>query len=289
MTTDKSITLSLYMTEKYALLIGCNYINVPNCTLYGCINDIENMRDMLVSSMSFKPENITMLRDDIDDINMIPTRNAILRELNNIVQKSNSAAEIWIHYSGHGSQVVDKNHDEKNGYDSCIVPVDFLTEGFIIDDDILKFIQKIKCPAVILSDSCHSGTVCDLPYSIEYLYGTKFRYTKNNNVSIPNPKIIMMSGCKDNQTSADFYDNQYKESQGAFTDSFLRALKQNNYKASLAKIYIDTYNWLVNNNFSQKPILSSSTAIPSWNFGSVNKIPSSGPTKANKKMSMVFY
>ena len=276
------------MSEKYALLIGCNYKNIPDCRLYGCINDIKNMQNMLVSNIKFKPENITMIHDELTG-DMVPTRSTILRELTNIVQKSNNASEIWIHYSGHGSQVVDKNHDEKSGYDSCIVPVDFIDAGFIIDDDILNIIKGIKCPAMILSDSCHSGTVCDLPYSIEYMYGTMFRYTRNNTVVITNPKIIMMSGCKDSQTSADFYDTQHGRSEGAFTDAFLRSLKQNNYNASLTKIYVDTYNWLANNQFSQKPILSSSTAVPSWLFGGVNTrgVNTIRPNKKNK-MKMVF-
>jgi len=259
------------MPEKYALLIGCNYINVPGCRLYGCINDIENMRDMLVANMSFKPENITMLRDDLTG-DLVPTRSAIIRELMSIVQKSANAAEVWIHYSGHGSQVVDRNRDEISGRDSCIVPVDFFNTGFIIDDEILRIIRGIKCPAVILSDSCYSATVCDLPYSIEYLYGTTFRFSRNNNAAIPNPKIIMMSGCKDTQTSADIYDGEHGEAEGAFTDAFLRALKKNNYRASLAKVYVDTLTWLANNRFSQKPILSSSTAMPSWTFGGVNVV-----------------
>ena len=175
---------------------------------------------------------------------------------------------------------MDRNRDEYSGLDSCIVPVDFMNTGFIIDDDILRIIRGIKCPAMILSDSCHSGTVCDLPYSIEYLYGATFRFMRNNTAVITNPKIVMLSGCKDTQTSADFYDAQDGESEGAFTDAFLRALKQNNYNASLAKIYVDTSKWLANNRFSQKPILSSSTAMPSWTFGGMNVV--------SKKMAMVL-
>lgn len=281
------------MSEKYALLIGCNYLKTPDSRLYGCINDIENMSNMLITNMGFKSQNITMLRDDISDNNMIPTKDVILRELNNIIQKSAIASEIWIHYSGHGSQVVDRNHDEVSGYDSCIVPVDYISAGFIIDDDLLKIIGKSKCPTMILSDSCHSGTVCDLPYSIEYLYGSTFRYTRNNTVAISNPNIIMFSGCKDAQTSADFYDVQHGKSEGAFTDSFLRALKANNYNAKLTKIYVDILRWLSQNGFSQKPILSSSIKMPSWSFGvpkpaTALLIPAVVPSQKKPAMTMVI-
>lgn len=259
------------MTEKYALLIGCNYINTPNSRLYGCITDVKNMSNMLITNMGFKTDNITILRDDIIG-DLCPTKEVILRELNNIITKSNNAKEIWIHYSGHGSVIKDKNRDEITGYDSCIVPVDYMTSGFIIDDDILKILSLSKCPTFIITDCCHSGTICDLPYSIEYISGTNFKYTRNNKASISNSKIVMVSGCKDNQTSADFFDAEHGQNEGAFTDSFLRALKRNNYNADLSKIYVDTYNWLSSNGFSQKPLLSSSIAKPNWIFGTPSSI-----------------
>jgi metacaspase-1 len=264
--------------SKYALLIGCNYVDTPSCTLRGCIDDIQNMKSMLVSNMGFRAENITMLRDDGGVAAAVPTKKNIIKELNNIIQKSENAAEIWIHYSGHGSQVVDKNHDEASGYDSCIVPADFMDVGFIIDDDLLSIVGKSKCPTLILMDSCHSGTVCDLPYSIEYVSGTTYRFTRNNTAAISNPKIFMLSGCKDSQTSADIYDEEQSQAEGAFTDSFLRALKKNGYKGYLTKIYADILNWLSSNGFSQKPIMSSSAPNPTWVFGAASPPPAVATT-----------
>jgi len=48
-----------------------------------------------------------------------------------------------------------------------LIPVDFLTEGHIVDDDILKILVKPMRKGVhttVIMDCCHSGTVLDLPY-----------------------------------------------------------------------------------------------------------------------------
>ena len=178
---------------KYALLVGCNYLNVKGCTLNGCIDDIVNMSAAL-QRMGYLQENIVMLRDDKKEPKLLPTRANILQQLQSLVEKSANAEEIWFHYSGHGSQVVDRNRDEASGMDSCICPLDFMDKGFIIDDDLFKIFSGSKCPTMILSDSCHSGTVCDLPYSIEYVRGNTYRYTRNNTATIANPKVVMISG-----------------------------------------------------------------------------------------------
>ena len=76
----------------------------------------------------------------------------------------------------------------------------------------------------------------------------------------------MLSGCKDSGTSADIYDPEDKQPEGAFTDAFLRALKQNQYKGPIWKVYKDTCIWLKNNGYTQKPILSRSSQDMLWSF-----------------------
>src|SRR6202023_577986 len=104
-----------------------------------------------------------------------------------------------------------------------ICPLDFQTSGFIIDDDIRKlFIDKLPSNVVLvmLFDSCLSGTVCDLKYS--------YKVDNNNTVSAAMKlsqtkcSVIMISGCRDNQTSADAY-----EYQGAMSASFIANYNNN--------------------------------------------------------------
>jgi len=199
---------------KSALLIGLNYTGTPY-QLNGCINDVNNMRTLLLAN-GYLPENITTLVDT--ERTSIPNKKNILQQLQTIISKNNT--EVLIYYSGHGSQVRDLNGDEQGGNDSCIVPSDFQVNGFIIDDDLGKLVQQIKCKCILLFDSCNSGTVCDLPFSFAYLKNNTFVLNKNKAVNISNPNIYMMSGCRDNQYSLD--ENVNGTYGGAFTNAFLK-------------------------------------------------------------------
>ena len=144
---------------KKALTIGINYLNTPN-TLYGCINDIENISDVLISQYGYLKENIVQLRDDTSSPNFKPTRSIILSNLKKLVNESGKLSEIWIHYSGHGSQIFDRSGDETDRLDEIIVPSDYERSGFITDDEIFNLIKDIKCKTILIFDSCHSSSMC---------------------------------------------------------------------------------------------------------------------------------
>jgi len=244
---------------KKALLIGINYIN-SNIKLNGCIDDIVNMNTVLKDIYNY--DSVIMLRDDISNPATMPTKQNILSALNNLIKDSANCTEIWIHYSGHGARVQDKNGDESSGYDSVLVPVDYNTTGFIVDDDLYKIINKSKCKTIILVDSCNSGTVIDLPWSFNYMNPSKYSLSLNNRSFLNNQQVYMISGCKDNQTSADTYSTVEKKSVGAFTYSFLVCLKHMNYKCSLLLLYRLVCMYLKQSGFTQIPVFSSSTNNP---------------------------
>ena len=73
---------------------------------------------------------------------------------------------------GHGGQTADLDGDEQDGTDETIYPVDHKQAGHIVDDEIHHYVVKPLAPGVRLTaifDSCHSGSVMDLPY----IYSTK--------------------------------------------------------------------------------------------------------------------
>ena len=251
---------------KKALLIGINYTSVPGNTLYGCIYDTINMRNMLIDAYDFDVSNITMLRDDMNNASTMPTKSNIINNLNALAQQSANLDEIWIHYSGHGSQIKDTNGDEASKNDQLIVPVDYVKSGYIIDDDLLTIIKNMKCRTILLFDSCNSGTVCDLPWSFQYISPNKYNRTKNNSVVITNPNIFMFSGCKDNQTSADTYSRDNQSPEGAFTNAFIRCLRANHHNISYLSLYQSVCIYLSKNRYTQLPIFSSSNSIPSLTF-----------------------
>lgn len=251
---------------KRALLIGINYRDVAGATLQGCLNDVDNMKYTLMSYYGFAESDIVVLRDDAQSEASHPTAQNIITNLVDLISNSSKYEEIWIHYSGHGSQIRDRNGDEKSGYDSVIVPADFQSVGVITDDLLYTIISRSKTKTYMLFDSCNSGTVCDLVYSYEYLGGNRYSRTQNNRAFLSNQNIYMISGSKDTQTSADAYFPKTNSFGGAFTTCFLNAIQKNNYSAPFITLYRDTCILLQQQGYSQKPILSCTTTNPAIQY-----------------------
>ena len=249
---------------KRALLIGIDYKSDTNAKLNGCVDDVINIRNMLIDAYNYDAGNITILRDDIDDPSKLPTNQNIIQHLSSIVNESGNLSEIWIHYSGHGSQINDFASLKHNGIDQVIVPVDYMYTGFIADAQLLSIIREIKCHAMLVFDSCHSGTVCDLPWSFEYTSPTTYTRTMVDDVVIENPNIHMFSGCKDNQTSADTYSPLLKEAVGAFTFTFIETLRRLHYAIDILLLYREVCIKLEKDGYSQRPIFSSSSIEPKY-------------------------
>lgn len=230
------------MPRKKALLIGINYRNTAN-ELQGCIKDIENVRDFLTQYCDFQPQNITMMSDDTTAC--LPTRANIQQQLQLLVQDCIEGDLLILHYSGHGSYIVDRSKDETDRRDEVLVPLDFKTAGFLVDDWLFTNVAQRVPKGVTLymfCDSCHSGTMLDLKYNYKSRCTLKNRrntpsvynpadWTDSFTVSLERSRIetqgnvYLLSGSLDPQTAADaFIDNKH---QGAFTFCLLESLSQN--------------------------------------------------------------
>lgn len=238
---------------KYALLIGINYTSLQSGQLNGCINDVNKMKHILTTKYGYESKNIKMLTDHHFQK---PTYHNILQELDVLLEKAKFCSEIFFHYSGHGSYIPDKNSDEIDNRDECLIPLDYQKNGVLTDDMIYsKFIEKLipTCSATIIVDACHSGTCFDLPFI--YNKDTQ-EWEKINDNNTFNKKIIMLSGCTDIQTSSDAYLNgEYK---GAMTYALTSVLEENNYNISWNDLLNKMHNLLKNKHFTQKPQLSTS-------------------------------
>ena len=84
-------------------------------------------------------------------------------------------------YSGHGSQVPDKNGDEtEDGYDETWV----LYDRQLVDDELYALWSKFAAGVriVVLSDSCHSGTAIRETLDVDHA-----RTRSTARLSIPKP------------------------------------------------------------------------------------------------------
>ncbi len=215
--------------QRRALLIGINYYKTKS-ELHGCINDIEHVRNYLKTYCGFQDSEILMLRDDSKDSQHQPTGQNIFNGFFWLTKDAKPESRLFIHYSGHGSYIRDRSGDEADGRDETICPVDYATNGMITDDQLRKYLAEplpAGCRMTALFDSCHSGTVLDLRcnYKINKTRrGCTFSIDVDKHYPNTQGKVTLISGCKDNQTSADAWEE--RQSQGAMTYSFLKTMKK---------------------------------------------------------------
>jgi len=238
----QSITIN-----KNALLIGCNYIGTES-ELSGCINDVVNIQNKLTTQYGFN--NIVIMTDTTSKK---PTKENILDEIKILLNNSKSGDKLFLEFSGHGSYIKDTNDDETDGYDEMFLPLDF---NYISDDEIKILINnylKKDVTLFALFDCCNSGTICDLRY--QYFDSENY---DNSTVNIKETEtignIIMISGCMDNQTSAETFINSIQ--QGAMTWAFLDTVNKNP-NLTWKELITDMRNSLKTSNYQQIPQLSS--------------------------------
>ena len=141
--------------KKQALLVGINDYKGVN-DLQGCINDVTNVRSILKTFFGLSNSDIRVLT------NSRATKDNILTRLDTMVKRAENGDYLIFHFSGHGSQIRDREGDELSDHmDELICPYDMdWDDGFITDDMFRDILQQLKkgVRMEILLDSCHSGT-----------------------------------------------------------------------------------------------------------------------------------
>lgn len=131
---------------------------------------------------------------------------------------------IWF-YAGHGNGAEDEDGDEDDGQDEelCFVTPDGYYNA-MKDDDISILLQSFheECHILVVTDCCHSATVCDL---------------ENDNMA--GRPIVHLAAVKDEQCAQDLGDG------GAFTSSLLETIEtfveEGNHSFTLTDIFNRTH------------------------------------------------
>jgi metacaspase-1 len=184
------------------------------------------------------------------------TRKRVISEITKAAKALKSGEIFFLTYSGHGGQLPDKNSDETDNLDETWC----LYDGELVDDELYlllgQFAKGVRI--LVLSDSCHSGTVTKQAYyagtpitrSANGQGEIRFRnmpsdaalqtYRQNRafyDKILTNPKLtkaqqsvrastLLISGCQDNQLSQDGDFN------GLFTANLLRVWNDGKFKGN---------------------------------------------------------
>lgn len=137
---------------KRALCIGINNYPGTHMDLAGCVNDA-NAWEAELKARGFE---VTKLLD------AQATKAAMQQGLQAVIGGAASGDLVVITFSGHGTYVPDISGDEVDGLDEGLCPYDIQTGGAaLLDDEIHQIFASRKggVKLVLISDSCHSGTV----------------------------------------------------------------------------------------------------------------------------------
>ncbi len=154
--------------QKRALLIGISdYPSVKkHSELEWC--DIHGANDVLILSPTLKKQGFKT----ISLTNSKATAANIRRALRQLEANASAGDLIYIHFSGHGQAVEDKNGDEADGWDEAIIPYDarikylkgiYEGENHILDDELEKYFTAIRNKIgkagylYVVLDACHMG------------------------------------------------------------------------------------------------------------------------------------
>jgi hypothetical protein len=273
--TDKEADMA-----RRALLVGINdYLSIKD--LRGCHNDVSNIRSILKDYLGFTNNDIRVVLDSR------ATRKGILTRLEYMADKALPGDYMVFHFSGHGSQIRDRNGDElQDGLDEIICPWENSWDsGFITDDDLDEIFRRIPRGALleVILDCCHSGPDTgengmnfrgvfeESPDSVSrYLpppADIRFRYegeeeslgdvrgfrSVNRSGSRSTKNHILWAGCQTAQESADAYINGSYN--GAFTYYFCKHMRESSGRITRRNLLERIRNSLRHKGYFQTPQL----------------------------------
>jgi metacaspase-1 len=136
---------------KRALCIGINNYPGTDMDLRGCVNDAKDW----AATLTGRGYTVQTLVD------AQATKAAMVDAIRALVRGGDKGDSLVITYSGHGTYAPDTDGDEVDGLDEGLCPYDIKQGRVLIDDEIHQLFAERAAGVriVLLSDSCHSGTV----------------------------------------------------------------------------------------------------------------------------------
>jgi metacaspase-1 len=242
----------IVMAKGFALTIGLNAVDPGHYSGWsGVLNACEaDAQDMAAIAKSRKFKFKTLLTHDA-------TRANLVLEMTKAAKILKRGDIFLLSYSGHGGQVSDLTGDEPDDMDETWC----LFDGELIDDELYLHLGKFGAGVRVLvfSDSCHSGTVTRMAYyrgttmsraldtggqEVTYRYmppDVALRTYRDNKQFYVNlqravrakdarqkvrASVLLISGCQDNQYSADGVFN------GLFTSQLLKVWNHGRFRRS---------------------------------------------------------
>jgi hypothetical protein len=263
---------------KRAFLVGVNRYRMAGADLRGCVNDVKDLSAALVEFHGFKKSDITVLTD------LAATKKAMQAGIKAVIRDSKKGDVAVVHFSGHGSHVPDDNKDESDGRDEILCPADLDWDDPLRDDWLRTTLDGVKAGVnlTVIMDCCHSGTNTrevlppDAPVKERYLPSPSTLKAVESGRSEPrkitselraSPRAVrkardivkaelpevLITGCRDTQTSADAFING--RFNGALTFALVEAMRKGRGRLTYRQLHDRAAAVLKTRKFEQVPQL----------------------------------
>ncbi|OSZ80602.1 hypothetical protein CAP36_04950 [Chitinophagaceae bacterium IBVUCB2] len=273
-TTLALIITSLIMAqEKRALIIAIDQYEPPSTykpastarsvfrNLDGCVNDGRSIQSVIVSKFQFDAGKVDTLYNDAAN------RAAILKSMNDLLDKSKANDIAFIYYAGHGSQVPNSLAKETDKKDESMVPSDTYKEGVedIRDKELAKVFNAFLDKGVkltVIMDCCHSGSLSrgpNAPGKSRFIADANYD-AKDASQPVPpetrsEGNFLIISAAQDNEFAQEQRDEN-NIPHGAFTIALCQALEQQSVNASVINLFTSLRAILKSNGKKQEPVLA---------------------------------
>jgi len=222
--------------ENRALLVGIDEYQHIN-SLTGSKQDVINMTQFLQTHWHYHPEKIRTL------INDEATKSEILRVFDSwLIKGTQPGDKVLFYFSGHGTYVRDRSHDENDRYDEALCPFNStrLKRDLILDDEINQRLEQLKARQVtIIIDASHSGMMAksisfrdhpDSTIKVPIFKESPKRKTANNNlkkeVFLKNQEhVVSYTAVAAHQVAV--VDTSVYPHSGVFTRRFIQGIEDN--------------------------------------------------------------
>lgn len=249
------------MNKKYALTVGINNYPGPYNDLSGCVNDAMDWAGLL-GREGYTVQTL---------IDGGATKHAIRNEITKMLERAGWGDRIVFQFSGHGTWIPDRDGDEMDQRDEALCCFDFESGGLLTDDELHKLFSSRRSGVgvLVLSDSCHSGTMSRLlnatmaPSGVRFISPAAFTDISGKAaeqreqfapVASSRPSTSLISGCGDHEYSYDAHFNGRPN--GAFTraaiDTYTTGLSLGNWHKRIREK-------LPSNSYPQTPQMTGTT------------------------------
>lgn len=226
--------------DRWAVVIGISSYKDKKLNLKYADNDARSFYNALKDKCRFDDKHIRLL------LNEDATRENIRKNIDGwLYQNTKESDKIIVFFSGHGTQDLDNNKDEDDGYDEFLVPYDFDDSDIstaIIDDVFAYWIINLKSENItLIFDSCYSGGAAKAKGFNHIKTRGEIKvdnFVKDIFKEVPKDGVALISACKDNQLSYETDDLKM----GVFThfllDSFdKKSDKDMNNRLTIEEIF----------------------------------------------------